>query len=137
MGAGGLKRGRARENKAMERILKKRFDLRRRHNRARQKVMGTAERPRMAVFRSLKNISVQFIDDVAGRTVLALSTQMADFPKGTYGGNVKAAETLGKMAAEKAKAANIEAVVFDKGGRKYHGRVKALADAAREAGLKF
>ena len=121
----------------MERILKKRYDLRRRHNRGRGKVSGTAERPRMAVFRSLRNISVQFIDDVAGRTLLALSTEMADFPKDTYGGNTKAAGALGKMAAEKAKAAGIETVVYDKGGRKYHGRVKALADAAREAGLKF
>ena len=121
----------------MERILKKRYDLRRRHNRSRNKVTGTAERPRMSVFRSLRNISVQFIDDVAGKTVLALSTESADFPKGTYGGNVKAAETIGTMAAEKAKAAGIEAVVFDKGGRKYHGRVKALADAARKGGLKF
>jgi large subunit ribosomal protein L18 len=121
----------------MERILKKRYDLQRRHARLRQKVSGTAERPRMAVYRSLRHMSVQFIDDSAGRTVAAVSTQSADFPKGTYGGNAKAAGQLGKMAAEKAKAAGIEAVVFDKGGRKYHGRIKALADAAREAGLKF
>lgn len=121
----------------MERILKKRFDLRRRHERLRRKVTGTAERPRMAVFRSLKHISVQFVDDASGRTLAAASTQGADFPKGTYGGNVKAAEALGKLAAEKAKAQGIESVVFDKGGRKYHGRVKALADAARKAGLKF
>ncbi|MCD8349278.1 MAG: 50S ribosomal protein L18 [Planctomycetaceae bacterium] len=119
----------------MERILKKRYDLRRRHNRLRRKVTGTAERPRMAVYRSLKNISVQFIDDVAGRTLAALSTESKDFSG--YGGNVAAAEKLGAMAAEKAKAAGVESVVFDKGGRKYHGRVKALADAARKAGLKF
>ena len=121
----------------MERILKKRYDLRRRHNRGRGKVTGTAEMPRMAVFRSLRHISVQFIDDVTGKTLAAISTSSADFPKDTYGGNVKAAETLGGMAAEKAKAAGIQTVVFDKGGRKYHGRVKALADAARKAGLKF
>ncbi len=121
----------------MERILKKRFDLRRRHARLRQKIAGTAERPRLAVFRSLRNISVQFIDDVAGNTLLAVSTQSADFPKDTYGGNVKAAETLGEMAAKLAKDKGIEAVVFDKGGRKYHGRVKALAEAARKGGLKF
>ena len=121
----------------MERILKKRYDLRRRHARLRRKITGTAERPRLAVYRSLRNISVQFIDDAAGKTLVAISTESADFPKGTFGGNIKAAEQLGKMAAEKAKAAGIEAVVFDKGGRKYHGRVKALADAAREAGLKF
>ncbi len=121
----------------MERILKKRADLRRRHQRLRQKVSGTAARPRLAVFRSLKNISVQFIDDQAGKTLLAVSTLGGDFPKDSYGGNVKAATTLGKLAAEKAKAAGISEVVFDRGGRQYHGRVKALADAAREAGLKF
>lgn len=121
----------------MERILKKRYDLRRRHNRARCKIKGTAERPRLAVFRSLRNISVQFIDDVAGRTLVAASTLSSDFPKGTYGGNIKAAETLGEMAAKMAKDKGIESVVFDKGGRKYHGRVKALADAARKAGLIF
>ena len=121
----------------MERILKKRYDLRRRHNRARQKVTGTAERPRLAVYRSLRNISVQFIDDVAGHTLLSVSTQSADFPKDTYGGNVKAAEALGELLAKQAKEKGIETVVFDRGGRKYHGRVKALADAARKGGLKF
>lgn len=121
----------------MERILKKRYDLRRRHNRLRRKITGSAERPRLAVFRSLKHLSAQIIDDVAGKTIAAVSTQAADFPKGTYGGNVKAAEELGKLAAEKAKAAGVETVVFDKGGRQYHGRVKAFADAARKAGLKF
>ncbi len=121
----------------MERILKKRFDLRRRHERSRQKISGTAARPRLAVFRSLRNISVQFVDDVAGNTLLSVSTQSADFPKDTYGGNVKAAETLGELAAKMAKDKGIEAVVFDKGGRKYHGRVKALAEAARKGGLKF
>lgn len=121
----------------MERILKKRYDLRRRHNRSRRKITGTAERPRLAVYRSLRNISVQFIDDIAGHTLISVSTQSADFPKDTYGGNIKAAETLGEMAAKMAKDKGIEAVVFDKGGRKYHGRVKALAEAARKGGLKF
>ena len=121
----------------MERILKKRYDLRRRHNRLRRKVIGTAERPRMAVFRSLRNISVQFIDDAAGRTILAISTGSKEFSAGSYGGNAKAAEALGQKAAEKAKAVGIEMVVFDTGGRKYHGRIKALADAARKGGLKF
>jgi large subunit ribosomal protein L18 len=119
----------------MERILKKRYDLRRRHDRLRRKVVGTAECPRMAVFRSLRNISVQFIDDVAGKTLVAVSTDSKDFPG--YGGNAAAAEKLGATAAEKARAAGIEAVVFDKGGRRYHGRVKALAEAARKGGLKF
>lgn len=121
----------------MERILKKRYDNRRRHNRLRRKITGSAERPRLAVFRSIKHLSAQIIDDVAGKTLAAVSTQSAYFPKGAYGGNVKAAEELGKLAAEKAKAAGVETVVFDKGGRQYHGRVKAFADAARKAGLKF
>ncbi|MDR1612336.1 MAG: 50S ribosomal protein L18 [Planctomycetota bacterium] len=121
----------------MKRIVKKRDDLRRRQLRARQKVAGTAARPRLSVFRSLRNISVQFIDDEAGETLAAASTLCADFPKDQSGGNVKGAEALGKLAAEKAKAVGIEEVVFDRGGRKYHGRVKALADAARKGGLKF
>jgi large subunit ribosomal protein L18 len=121
----------------MERIFKKRCDLARRHQRLRQKIKGSAERPRLAVYRSLRNISAQFIDDAAGRTLLSLSTGSADFPKGAYGGNVKAAETLGGLVAEKAKAAGIRTVVFDNGGRKYHGRVKALAEAARKGGLQF
>lgn len=121
----------------MERILKKRADLRRRQQRARRKVSGTAARPRLSVFRSLKNISVQIIDDLSGKTLLSVSTLGEDFAKDTYGGNVKAAAAIGKLAAEKAKAAGINEVVFDRGGRQYHGRVKALAEAAREAGLKF
>ncbi|MDR2391764.1 MAG: 50S ribosomal protein L18 [Planctomycetota bacterium] len=121
----------------MERILKKRRDLARRHVRLRQKIRGSAERPRLAVFRSLRHISVQFVDDAAGRTLLALSTLSADFPKETSGGNVGAAGMLGGLAAEKARTAGIRAVVFDNGGRKYHGRVKALAEAARKGGLQF
>lgn len=121
----------------MERILKKRYVLRRRHERLRRKISGTAQKPRIAVFRSLKHLSVQFVDDTTGKTLLAVSTTSADFPKDTYGGNIKAAEILGGMAAEKAKSAGIESIVFDKGGRKYHGRVKAFADAARKGGLKF
>ncbi|MDR3211950.1 MAG: 50S ribosomal protein L18 [Planctomycetota bacterium] len=119
----------------MERIVKKRADLRRRHQRLRQKVAGTAERPRLALYRSLRNLSAQFIDDQVGRTLLAVST--LDFPENTYGGNVKAAETIGKLAAEKAKAAGINQVVLDRGGRQYHGRVKAFTEAARKAGLKI
>lgn len=121
----------------MKQILKKRADLARRHDRLRKKVVGTAAKPRLAVYRSLRHISVQFIDDEAGRTLLALSTQSKDFPQEQYGGNIKAAESLGAMSADKAKAAGISEVVFDRGGRKYHGRVKALADAARKGGLKF
>lgn len=121
----------------MERILKKRADLSRRHQRARQKIAGTAARPRLSVFRSLRHMAAQFIDDQAGKTLLAVSTLGGDFPKDTYGGNAKAAEALGKLAAEKAKAAGIVEVVFDRGGRKYHGRVKAFAEAARKGGLVF
>ena len=121
----------------MERILKKRADLSRRHQRLRQKIAGNSARPRLSVRRSLKHMVAQFIDDQAGKTVLAVSTLGGDFPKDTYGGNIKAAEALGKLAAEKAKAAGIAEVVFDRGGCKYHGRVKAFADAARKGGLVF
>lgn len=107
----------------------------RRHLRLRQKLHGTAERPRMSVCLTGKHIYVQFIDDVAGKTLACASTVLAD-AKGTKA-NVAGAKKLGALAAEKAKAKNITAVVFDRGGFKYHGRVKALADAAREAGLKF
>lgn len=121
----------------MKRLVKKDHDLRRRHLRLRQKVAGTAERPRLAVFRSLKHIYAQLIDDDRRVTLLSASTQGNDFPEGEYGGNVKAAVVVGKTIAERAKAAGITQVVFDRGGRKYHGRVKALADAARENGLVF
>ena len=121
----------------MDQIRKKRSDQERRRLRGRQKIAGTAERPRMAVFRSLRHIYVQLIDDDAGKTLVAASTQDPSFPKGQYGGNAAAAKIVGKMAAEKAKSAGIQAVVYDRGGRQYHGRVKALAEAAREGGLKF
>ncbi len=107
----------------------------RRHMRHRQKLHGTAERPRMSVCLTGKHIYVQFIDVVAGKTLACASTVLAD-AKGTKA-NVAGAKKLGALAAEKAKAKNITAVVFDRGGFQYHGRVKALADAAREAGLKF
>ena len=107
----------------------------RRHRRVRKKVRGTAERPRLAVFRSNKHISAQIIDDRSGRTLAAASTHEADLK--TSGGNVDAATKVGTRLAERAKAAGIEAVVFDRGGNLYHGRIKALADAAREGGLEF
>lgn len=107
----------------------------RRHQRLRKKVQGTAARPRMSVCLTGKHIYVQFIDDVAGRTLASASSVLAD-AKGTKA-NVAGAKKLGAMAAEKAKGKNITEVVFDRGGFKFHGRVKALADAAREAGLKF
>ncbi len=109
---------------------------RRIHTRIRKRVKGTAERPRLAVFRSLNHIYAQVIDDRAGRTLAAASSA----EKGATvksGGNVDAAKVVGKLVAERAKAAGVNAVVFDRGGFLYHGRVKALADAAREAGLEF
>jgi large subunit ribosomal protein L18 len=107
----------------------------RRHRRVRKKVRGTAERPRLAVFRSNKHISAQVIDDRAGRTLAAASTLEADLR--SVGGNIEGAKKVGALLAERAKAAGIDAVVFDRGGNRYHGRIKALADAAREGGLEF
>ena len=107
----------------------------RRHRRVRKKVRGTAERPRLAVFRSNKHISVQVIDDRAGRTLVAASTTEAAVAGN--GGNVAAAEKVGELVASRAKAAGITAVVFDRGGNLYHGRIAALADAARKGGLEF
>jgi large subunit ribosomal protein L18 len=112
----------------------------RRHLRLRNKVRGTAERPRLVVFRSLKNIEGQIVDDDAGRTVLGVSTlapDLKDFkPEGSHR-RVEQSFAAGKLLAERAKAQGIQAVVFDRGGYKYHGRVKAFADGAREGGLAF
>ena len=106
----------------------------RRHRRVRKKVTGTAERPRLAVFRSSKHIYVQAIDDLTGRTIVSASTMEADVRSGTTA-TVDAAKKIGTLVGERAKAAGITAVVFDRGGFKYHGRVAAVADGAREAGL--
>jgi large subunit ribosomal protein L18 len=112
----------------------------RRHLRLRNKVRGTAERPRLVVFRSLKNIEGQIVDDDAGRTVLGVSTLAPDLkgfkPEGSNR-RVEQSFAAGKLLAERAKAQGIQAVVFDRGGYKYHGRVKAFADGAREGGLAF
>jgi large subunit ribosomal protein L18 len=108
------------------------------HRRVRKTVRGTTERPRLSVFRSLKHIYAQVIDDLAGRTLAAASSRDQDVrAQASYGGNVAAAKIVGKAIAERARAAGVSQVVFDRGGYQYHGRVKALADAAREAGLKF
>jgi large subunit ribosomal protein L18 len=109
---------------------------RRRHNRVRKRVTGTAARPRLAVFRSTKHISVQVIDDVAGKTLAAAATTEKSL-RSANGGNKAAAEAVGKLIGERAKAAGVTTVVFDRGGFLYHGRVAALADAARAAGLEF
>lgn len=112
-----------------------RADIRRGvHTRIRKKVSGTAERPRLAVFRSLNHIYAQVIDDTSGKTLAAASTTEKDL-KGKTGGNIEAAQTVGRAIAERAQAAGVSQVVFDRGGYVYHGRVKALLDASREAGL--
>ncbi len=108
----------------------------RRRNRVRKRVSGTAERPRLAVFRSNRHISAQLIDDDAGRTLAAASTREAPLAT-ARGGNVAAAGEVGRLIAERGVAAGTTAVVFDRGGNRYHGRVAALADAARAGGLKF
>ncbi len=107
----------------------------RRHLRVRKKVAGTTERPRLSVYRSEKNIYAQIIDDTKGVTLVAASSLDKDF-EGT-GWNIEAAKKVGEAVAKKAKDAGINQVVFDRGGYIYHGRVQALADAAREAGLEF
>jgi large subunit ribosomal protein L18 len=109
-----------------------------RHWRIRKKVIGTAVRPRMAVKFTNENIYVQFIDDGAGKTIAAASTLSKSLPdRDKLCANVNSAKTLGTIAAEAAKAKGINAVVFDRAGGRYHGKIKALADAAREAGLQF
>ena len=114
---------------------KNRADIRRGvHTRIRKKVSGTAERPRLAVFRSLNHIYAQVIDDVSGKTLASASTTEKDLKEST-GGNIEAAQKIGKTIAERALAAGVSTVVFDRGGYLYHGRVKALLDATREAGL--
>lgn len=106
-----------------------------RHARVRSKVSGTPECPRLDVFRSAKHIYVQVIDDVSGVTLASASTVEKDF--GAYGGNKEAAKKVGEMIAKRALEKGIENVVFDRGGYIYHGRVKELAEGAREGGLKF
>jgi large subunit ribosomal protein L18 len=100
--------------------------------------MGEKGRPRLSIYRSLKNLTAQLIDDTSNRTILSVSTFDKEIrSKIKYGGNVKAAESLGKLLAEKAKAKGITTINFDRGGRLYHGRIKAFADAARKDGLIF
>ena len=111
---------------------------RRRKFRVRKRIRGTADCPRLSVFRSNKNIYAQLIDDASGQTLASASSMDKDVcPAGTYGGNAEAAQKVGKALAERAKAQGVERVCFDRGASKYHGRVQALADAAREGGLQF
>lgn len=118
--------------------MKNKKELRRNsiRNRIRKIVSGTAQRPRMSVFRSNKQIYVQLIDDEAGKTLLGVSSRDEEIA-GKSVPKIEQAQLVGKLVAEKAKAAGIETVVFDRGGYLYHGRVKSLADAARNGGLKF
>jgi large subunit ribosomal protein L18 len=109
-----------------------------RHYRLRRWVRGTAARPRLAVFRSLNHIYAQVVDDDTGRTLVAADSRSKEFRAGQpRGGNVAAAKAVGSLLAQRAKAVGVARVVFDRGGFKYHGRVKALADAARAGGLEF
>ena len=116
-------------------IIKRKSIRQRIHKRIRRKVSGTAERPRLAVHFSNQHITAQVIDDVAGKTLASASTMDKEFEKAAS--NVESAQKVGKLLAERAKGSKISAVVFDRGGHLYHGKVKALADAAREAGLQF
>ena len=118
--------------------LKKVVARTRRHARVRKRIEGTAERPRLAVFRSNKHIYAQLIDDLSGRTLVAASTLDAKAGGAKAGGaKSEVAKAVGKLVGERAVQAGISAVVFDRAGYKYHGRVRELADGAREAGLKF
>ena len=119
-------------------IKKKRMGHLRRRKRVRQKVSGTGNRPRLAVFRSLKHIYAQLINDELGETVVEASTLSPELKENlSNGGNIAAAESVGTLIAQKAKQREIEVVVLDRGGHLYHGRIKALAEAARAEGLKF
>ena len=110
-----------------------------RHYRIRKKISGTKDVPRLIAHRSHSNLYVQFVDDAASNTLLSLSTRDSAFKKefGAKGGNVASAKNMGAYAAKEASKKNIQKIVFDRGGYLYHGRIKALADGAREAGLKF
>jgi len=118
--------------------MKKLKGIARRRKRIRKKIVGTKERPRLSIARSNQNLYTQLIDDLNGRTLLSLSTASPDVKKAVkYGGNVKAAKALGESLAKQAKEKGITKVVFDRSGRLYHGRIKALAEAARKGGLLF
>jgi large subunit ribosomal protein L18 len=116
---------------------KKRQARQRRHSRVRNRVQGTTQRPRLAVYRSNAGIYAQVIDDVAGHTLAAASTLDRELTPPREGGKVAAAGAVGRLLAARARSVGVEAVVFDRGGNRYMGRVQALAEAAREAGLRF
>lgn len=119
-------------------LISKETARHRRHRRVRRKILGTAQRPRLSIFRSHQHMSAQLIDDVAGRTLVSAATQEAVLRKQTpKGGGLSAAKAVGRLIAERAKAVKIDKVVYDRSGYQYHGRVKSLADGAREGGLEF
>lgn len=122
----------------MEKTKAKHISLARRQRRVRAKITGTAARPRLRIMRSNNNISAQIIDDVAGKTLAAAASNEAELSKTLKNGsNIEAAKLVGETIGKRAVEAGISEVIFDRGGRIYHGRVKALADGARGAGLKF
>jgi large subunit ribosomal protein L18 len=121
----------------MIRKIEKKTIRNRIHKRIRRKLSGTTARPRLAIFRSVAHIYAQVIDDAQGQTLVSASSVGGKAGDGKSGGNVAAATAIGKLVAERAQEKGIKSVVFDRGGYQYHGRVKALADAAREAGLEF
>ena len=122
----------------MIKTINKKEQTQKRHRRVRVKIQGTSDCPRLAVYRSLKHIYAQIIDDVKGVTLVASSTKSKDLAeKLAHGGNIDAAKIVGEDIAKKAAAKGIKDVIFDRGGFLFHGRVQALADAAREAGLNF
>jgi large subunit ribosomal protein L18 len=118
--------------------IRRERDRRKRHERVRRRVYGTPARPRLNVYRSLSHIYAQIIDDSAGRTLVSASSRDKELEESLKtGGNLAAASAVGRLLAERARQANLAAVVFDRGGYRYHGRVKALAEACRAGGLKF
>ena len=121
----------------MNRWEKKRLALAKRHRRVRKKVLGTPERPRLCVFRSQRHIYAQVIDDFAGRTLVSASSLSPEVKSKVNGGNVEGAREVGKLAGKKCVENEIAKVVFDRGGYKYHGRVRTLAEGVREAGVRF
>jgi large subunit ribosomal protein L18 len=119
-------------------MYKKDINRKKRHFRIRKKIMGTPKVPRLSVRRSLTNLHVQLIDDISEKTIVGLSTQSEKVKSSvSYGGNKQAATVLGKALAEAIKEKGIERICFDRGGYQFHGRIKALADTLREAGIKF
>jgi large subunit ribosomal protein L18 len=121
----------------MDKHKHKAFRRQRRHRGIRKRVTGSPSRPRLAVYKSLKHIHAQIIDDLAGKTLVSASSLEAAAAGAGKSGNSKSAAEVGKLLAQRAKEAGISQVAFDRGGFKYHGRVKALGEAAREGGLKF